>query len=516
MGRSEGIDTDHSHQPAYPHAGWKMDIEDSGRKEVSDPLSPEGKDRAAEEESGHRQSLGDSSPSTPFTFTFPSASFPSGSGNTAPTRRRAVAPSTIPNFPSSNEARNPPSQTPFTLSPSRSIAPLSPFRSPATPPQTRQPFLPIALPQPFGPVNTAVSSPWHTLAATSGAPTPSIESEPSIGRNSSPHLGYPFERLNIGGSWSGANLWAEGGQGRRSSLGSLEGTHGQNAGTSPSKGSPKVTSHPMSGGLSLETVAKYRAVAGKTSSPKGSHKREEGFAMEGVESIRTSFASPSSHIQVPGDLARRRASLPKNSLNALSPTQAHSAKSPSPLASSSSASTPSPGPAKLQPLSTLTLRSLIPKSSTLILDLRPPSAFHASHLPSSHSLPIPSTLLRRPAFTLQKLTRMLTPPFNEEVAKWREKKDVVLLDLDSTAAPDGSVLEGLASKFEREGFTGRVWFVKGGQKAVQSMSGMNLSSEDGEGAEENEATPTVTSAPSGMMAGRLGKLAFLHGALPLT
>ncbi len=105
---------------------------------------------------------------------------------------------------------------------------------------------------------------------------------------------------------------------------------------------------------------------------------------------------------------------------------------------------------------------------------------------------------------------MLTPPSSDAVAKWRDMSDVILLDLDSIHAPEGSVLDGLAAKFEREGFAGQLWFVKGGQKAVQGMNGLSVSGDDGDD-KESQVTPTALTGPGGLKIGRLGKLAFQQG-----
>lgn len=98
---------------------------------------------------------------------------------------------------------------------------------------------------------------------------------------------------------------------------------------------------------------------------------------------------------------------------------------------------------------------------------------------------------------------MLPPPSLDSVAKWREKSDIVLVDQDSGTAPEGSVLRGLASKFEREGFNGKLWFVKGGYTALRS-SDCEL--------EGDEGSPELTPADEkGLRAGRLGRLAFEQG-----
>ena len=468
----------------------------------------EGSAGSIAEGSGQSSAFGMASSSAQgFNFTFPPASSESNSVTT-PTRRRPGAPSSLPGFPSSSDQRNPGPQIAFSPSPSRSPAPRSPLRSPVTsPPQpspttTRQPFFPIPMPQSFASSTDSTASPWHALAATSGAPTPSLESGPTMNR-SSPHLGYPFERLNIGGSWSGANLGGDGAPDRRMSM---EIPHP--SGVNPSKGNTKAGVLPPAtfGGMNAEMLAKYRA---KVSAAKG---KEEGMVMDGMETRSHSITSPVPKSTLPAALAKRQASLPKNPLKAtLSPPHAFPPKLPSPLATIPGSSSPSSDSSRLRPLSTDALGPMLSTVSALILDLRPLSSFHLSHLFNSYSIPIPSTLLRRPNFTLQKVVQMLAPPANDAVSKWREKSDIILVDAESGSAPDGSILDGLAGKFVREGFKGQLWYVTGGHNAVQSSGHMDLVSDEveEEGGPSNAGPAGIASG--GLMAGRLGKLAFRQG-----
>ena len=475
-----------SRNDVYPSADTLMQVEEKTRESAD----LENTSNSVLNSILRKGSSGGTSPdasvsSTSFNFSFPSASSSSDGHKPTPSRRKFGAPSSIPNFPSANDARTPSSHRPVSHSPSQ-----SPFRSPITTP-TQQPSVPIAQTQPFvSPQNLNGPSPWVALAASSGAPTPSIEDGPSTSR-ASPHLGYPFERLNIGGSWSGANLWgaSDGMQGRTS------------AESNTDKGSPKAAVHSTPSGLTPETLAKYRAKAGMLSST-NSRTKSQGLALDGVETDSDTTASSSSKIPVSTAKHRREDLVPDRSPRLIStPESDHDFLNPHPA----NPGTPSSG--KLNSLTIISLRAMATRSTTLILDLRPPSAFLASHLPSSHSLPIPSTLLRRPAFNLQKLVQMLPSPSSEEVSKWRDRSDIVLIDLDSIAAPRGGVLDGLAGKFDREDFSGHLWFVRGGYKAVQSIDGMGVSSKHGN---DDEGAHTAT-GPGRLMAGRLGKLAFLPG-----
>lgn len=451
--------------------------------------------------------------SAPAQSPIPRIGLPAGSPNMAepstrpvatPPRRRSGAPSSIPNFPSATEHRDPSSSTGFSPSPSVSPGP-SPFKSPPTPstPPNHAPFrLPMA--QPFanqGPSSGPMPSPWHNLAMSSGAPTPSLDGP---GR-SSPHLGGPFEQLNLNGSWSAGNLWA---------------------GESAKAAEPAYTSPSRAGsgggvGMNQEMLAKYRNMAGRASATgrsRGSPKSEnentggKGSAMEGIE-VPAPTMPNGQKLSLPAALARRRASLPKVGLGVLSPPTQHAAKSPSPLASSMEFRISLSPPPGLNPLSASDMPKLLSRSSTLVLDVRPPSAYLAGHMPSAHSIPVPSTLLRRPAFTVAKVILMLSPSSRDAVQAWKDKSDIVLVDVDSTTAAQGTLLEGLASKFEREGFGGRVWFVKGGQNALEADHQVDMvTSSPADGADESAPFGPGPTSPSGnFSAGGLGSFAFTHG-----
>ncbi|WWC89099.1 uncharacterized protein L201_004017 [Kwoniella dendrophila CBS 6074] len=438
-------------------------------------------------------------PSSAFEFSFPPVQQQQQQQQQqqTPDRRRQVPPSSIPNFPSAHEPRNPPPAIPFSPSPSQSPMASSPFRSPqaAQTGSSRTTGLNLSFSQPIATSsNSGVASPWHSLAATSGAPTPSLEGGPMA--RSSPHLGYPFERLNIGGSWSGANLWGEGAQDRRGSADSTGGGSNQPLQLS----SPPPINLPPPGpsrGLSAETVLRYKNMASSGSTPLPMAKA----ATQGV--LPHSDSTP---LALPPALARRRGSIPKGSIPtpSLSLPPSRAGKSPSPL---STASSPGAGLGgkRLQPITAKSLLPLLSSPSTLVLDVRPPSSFQNSHIPSSHSLPIPSTLLRRPAFNLEKLAQMLPQHSTEAVRKWREKGDIVLVDADSGSVADGSVLDGLSSKFEREGYSGHLWFVKGGHIALTSNADIRLVAENEADSQSNKSQ---SGDYNGLMAGTLGTLAF--------
>jgi hypothetical protein len=82
-----------------------------------------------------------------------------------------------------------------------------------------------------------------------------------------------------------------------------------------------------------------------------------------------------------------------------------------------------------------------------------------------------------------------------------------MIDQDSASVPDGSLMDGLAGKFAREGYGGHLWFVKGGHGAVRSSGATLVQS----GEEEPAAPATKGPTGGGLMAGGMARRAFQQG-----
>lgn len=103
--------------------------------------------------------------------------------------------------------------------------------------------------------------------------------------------------------------------------------------------------------------------------------------------------------------------------------------------------------------------------------------------------------------------QMLSPQDTEAVSQWRDKSDIVLVDADTTSLNNSSILEGVAGKFEREGYSGNMWFVKGGTAAAAASHVPFVSDDDVVDSEAKKETRP----PVGLRIGSLGKLAFQQG-----
>lgn len=104
---------------------------------------------------------------------------------------------------------------------------------------------------------------------------------------------------------------------------------------------------------------------------------------------------------------------------------------------------------------------------TLILDIRPFASYSRSRVYSAVSLSVPSTLLKRPAFSLDKLGDMLSSSScRRRFSAWKSASGIVIYDTDSRSIPQGSNIYGLLRKFRMEGFKGELHWLRGGFSAV--------------------------------------------------
>jgi len=111
---------------------------------------------------------------------------------------------------------------------------------------------------------------------------------------------------------------------------------------------------------------------------------------------------------------------------------------------------------------------------TLILDLRVYPQYAASRVRGALNLCIPTTLLKRPAFTVQKLADTFTS--DEDKAKfnrWRTAQYIIVYDATSSLAKEAITSFHVLKKFMTEGWKGTGLVVKGGfanfQKLVPKM-----------------------------------------------
>lgn len=131
---------------------------------------------------------------------------------------------------------------------------------------------------------------------------------------------------------------------------------------------------------------------------------------------------------------------------------------------------PPPRPSPQQSFSSVPPSALAPYIAhprTLVLDIRPHAAHAAARVNDALSLSVPTTLLKRPLFSLSKLSQMLPSPSSRaRFADWSSASCILVYDSDSVSSPDNGIITGLLRKFRAEGFTSELGWIRGGFQAV--------------------------------------------------
>ncbi|KAJ7293893.1 hypothetical protein C8J57DRAFT_1043427 [Mycena rebaudengoi] len=129
-----------------------------------------------------------------------------------------------------------------------------------------------------------------------------------------------------------------------------------------------------------------------------------------------------------------------------------------------------PEPGTFTAVPPLALSSWIDDPSTLIVDIRPHAAYSSARICRAISLSVPSTLLKRPLFSLQRLSAMLpSSSARSRFSAWRTAPRILVYDADSPSLSDTSNIQGLLRKFLAEsppGATIDLAWVQGGFQAV--------------------------------------------------
>ncbi|GAA5847010.1 hypothetical protein JCM9279_006990 [Rhodotorula babjevae] len=105
----------------------------------------------------------------------------------------------------------------------------------------------------------------------------------------------------------------------------------------------------------------------------------------------------------------------------------------------------------------------------LLLDIRPHTAYVAERLTGAINICVPSTLLRRPAFGIDRVAEGLPPSDQAVFEKWASAAAIVVLDNESTSLVEGQGVVSLLAKFDKAGFAGKLGWVKGGWYAARTQ-----------------------------------------------
>lgn len=163
--------------------------------------------------------------------------------------------------------------------------------------------------------------------------------------------------------------------------------------------------------------------------------------------------------------------LPKPSIplppSAFPPLPTDSPKDQSPSDCKPSENPPPSLNQSFTPVSPSELATYVSEHPTLTLDIRPHAAHASARIDHALSLSVPSTLLKRPLFSLCKLAQMIpSTTARSRFSAWPEASRILVYDADSTHLPHNSNIAGLLRKFRAEGFTGELGWIKGGFQAV--------------------------------------------------
>lgn len=178
-----------------------------------------------------------------------------------------------------------------------------------------------------------------------------------------------------------------------------------------------------------------------------------------------------------------RLSLPQNKANPPSPHVHHTSHHRADTLPASFED----GPAMISVSQLKDMIDRLPRSSFLLLDLRVFPQFSASRIQGALNLCIPTTLLKRPSFNLQKLQDTFTNEAEKaRFAQWRESKYIVVYDAFSSEKKDAISAVNTLKKFSNEGWRGNSFILRGGFAAF-SKSFSNLIDHKPSGGEQQSS-----------------------------
>ena len=99
----------------------------------------------------------------------------------------------------------------------------------------------------------------------------------------------------------------------------------------------------------------------------------------------------------------------------------------------------------------------------LLLDIRVFPQYSQSRIKGAMNLCIPTTLLKRPSFNVQKLADTFTKEDEKtKFARWRQIPCIIVYDASSTQLKDATACVNTLKKFTCEGWHGSTYIIKGG------------------------------------------------------
>jgi protein-tyrosine phosphatase len=105
----------------------------------------------------------------------------------------------------------------------------------------------------------------------------------------------------------------------------------------------------------------------------------------------------------------------------------------------------------------------LPEDDLLILDIRSAQNYATSRIKGALNLCIPTTLLKRATFNIQRLQQTFQGGHGSaKFANWRKMSAIVVYDSHSSDQKDAIAAQNMIKKFSNEGYTGKTAILKGG------------------------------------------------------
>ncbi|KAI1213614.1 protein-tyrosine phosphatase-like protein [Annulohypoxylon truncatum] len=121
------------------------------------------------------------------------------------------------------------------------------------------------------------------------------------------------------------------------------------------------------------------------------------------------------------------------------------------------------GPGLIQPDQLKDMLTNVPENEFLLLDIRVSTHYARSRIRGALNLCIPTTLLKRATFNLEKLQQTLqTEEDQQKFAQWPNVKYLIVYDGHSSEKRDAVSAMNMFKKFSNEGFSGRPFLLRGG------------------------------------------------------
>lgn len=150
-----------------------------------------------------------------------------------------------------------------------------------------------------------------------------------------------------------------------------------------------------------------------------------------------------------------RNSLPHNRVEALEPALHRAETLPTLLKTD--------GPEFIHPQSLESILKGFSASDILLLDLRVLHQYNKSRVHGAINLCIPTTLLKRASFNIQRLSASLTKEDDRaKFDQWREVKVIVAYDAGAYQLSDAASCINILKKFTNEEFSGATYMIRGG------------------------------------------------------